>query len=126
MYTQYCTYKWELICLALFYLIIIEIIIELNCNLINCENCLWVIAVCIFNLSVSRLTPCLLVWAISELVSLAYQCPVLRWDSSSEPLGQFQPNLAQSILGCREFKFVQMKGHALLQRGENSEKVKLY
>ena len=33
--------------------------------------------------------------------------------SSPEPLGQFQPNLAQSILGWRGFKFVQMKGHAL-------------
>ena len=36
--------------------------------------------------------------------------------SSPEPLGQFQPNLAQSILGWRGFKFVQIKGHALLQR----------
>ena len=35
--------------------------------------------------------------------------------SSSEPLGQFQPNLAQSILGWRGFKFVQMKGPALFQ-----------
>ena len=29
--------------------------------------------------------------------------------SYPEPLGQFQPNLAQSILGWRGFKFVQMK-----------------
>ena len=35
--------------------------------------------------------------------------------SSPEPLGQFQPNLAQSILGWRGFKFVQMKGTALFQ-----------
>ena len=35
--------------------------------------------------------------------------------SSPEPLGQFQPNLAQSILGWRGFKFVQMKGAALFQ-----------
>ena len=35
--------------------------------------------------------------------------------SSPEPLGQFQPNLAQSILGWRGFKFVQMKGPALFQ-----------
>ena len=34
---------------------------------------------------------------------------------SPEPLGQFQPNLAQSILGWRGFKFVQMNGHALFQ-----------
>ena len=35
--------------------------------------------------------------------------------SSQEPLGQFQPNLAQSILGWRGFNFVQMKGPALFQ-----------
>ena len=35
--------------------------------------------------------------------------------SSPEPLGQFQPNLAQSILGWRRFKFVQMKGPVLFQ-----------
>ena len=34
--------------------------------------------------------------------------------SSPEPLSQFQPNLAQSILGWRGFKFVQIKGPALL------------
>ena len=30
--------------------------------------------------------------------------------SSTEPQSQFQPNLEQSILGYRVFKFVQMKG----------------
>ena len=35
--------------------------------------------------------------------------------SSPEPLGQFQPNLAQSILGWRGLKFVQMKGPAFFQ-----------
>ena len=35
--------------------------------------------------------------------------------SSQEPLGQFQPNLAQSILWWWGFKFLQMKGHALFQ-----------
>ena len=35
--------------------------------------------------------------------------------SSQEPLGQFQQNLAQSILGGRGFKFVQMKGHTISQ-----------
>ena len=34
---------------------------------------------------------------------------------SSSPLGQFQPNLTQSILGLWEFKIVQMKGHALFK-----------
>ena len=35
--------------------------------------------------------------------------------SSQEPLGQFQPNLAQSILVQRGFKFIRMKGHAIFQ-----------
>ena len=35
--------------------------------------------------------------------------------SSPEPLGQFQLNLAQSILGWRVFKFVQMKGPVFFQ-----------
>ena len=43
-------------------------------------------------------------------------CKLFTFSSSSpEPLGQFQPNLAQSILGWRGFKFVQMKGPALFQ-----------
>ena len=35
--------------------------------------------------------------------------------SSPEPLGQFQPNLTQSILWWRGFKFLQMKGPVLFQ-----------
>ena len=35
--------------------------------------------------------------------------------SSQEPLGKFQPNLAQSILGWWIFRFVQMKGPTLFQ-----------
>ena len=35
--------------------------------------------------------------------------------SSQEPLGQFQPNLAQIILRLRGFKIVNMKGQALFQ-----------
>ena len=43
-------------------------------------------------------------------------CQLFTFSSSSpEPLGQFQPNLAQSILGWRGFKFVQMKDLALFQ-----------
>ena len=43
-------------------------------------------------------------------------CKLFTFSSSSpEPLGQFQPNLAQSILGWRGFKFVQMKGPVLFQ-----------
>ena len=34
---------------------------------------------------------------------------------SPEPHGQFQPNLAQSILERRKLKFGQMKGHTLFQ-----------
>ena len=43
-------------------------------------------------------------------------CKLFRFSTSSqEPLGQFQPNLALSILGLRGFKFVQMKGPAFFQ-----------
>ena len=43
-------------------------------------------------------------------------CKLFTLSSSSpEPLVQFQPNFAQSILGSRGFKFVQMKGPALFQ-----------
>ena len=37
------------------------------------------------------------------------------WTSSIEPLGQFQPNMVQSILQQRVFKFVQMRVHAVFQ-----------
>ena len=43
---------------------------------------------------------------------------VVRFTFSSsvpEPLSQFQPKLAQNILGCRGIKFVQMKDHTLDQ-----------
>ena len=39
----------------------------------------------------------------------------LFWTFSKKSLGQFQPNLIQSILGWRRLKFVQMKGLALFQ-----------
>ena len=39
----------------------------------------------------------------------------INQSSSTEPLGHFQPNLAQSIVGWRGFKFVQMKGSPLFQ-----------
>ena len=39
-----------------------------------------------------------------------------RLSSSPEPVCQFQPNLAQNILGGRGFKFFQMKGPALFQQ----------
>ena len=47
--------------------------------------------------------------------------------SSSTPdsLGKFQPNLAQSILGCRGFNFIQIKVHALSQ-GEIITKLPKY
>ena len=44
-------------------------------------------------------------------------CKLFTFSSySSEPRGQFQPNLAQSIPEWRGFKFVQMNGPALFQR----------
>ena len=43
-------------------------------------------------------------------------CKLFTFSSSSpEPQGLFQPNLAQSILGWRGFKFVQIKGPTLFQ-----------
>ena len=40
---------------------------------------------------------------------------LFTFSSSQEPLGQFKQNLAQSILGSRGVKFLQMKGHPFLQ-----------
>ena len=48
-------------------------------------------------LSVACLTVCL---SVHKLCTFSF--------SSAEPLGQFQPNLAQSIFGWRGFNFVQM------------------
>ena len=54
-------------------------------------------------------------------------CKLFTFSSSSqEPLGQFQPNLAQSNFGWREFKFVQMKGHTLFQGKIIAKILKLY
>ena len=41
--------------------------------------------------------------------------------SSTEPLGQFQPHLTQSILEWWWFMFVQMKGHIPFPRGDNNK-----
>ena len=46
-------------------------------------------------------------WRWRKLFTISYFSP--------EPLGRFQPNLAQSILGLRGFKFVQMKSPVLFQ-----------
>ena len=65
-------------------------------------------------------------WKLNHLLSVICLslCLSVHWSvwklftfltSSLEPLGQFQPNLAQRILGWRGFKFIQMKGHTLLQ-----------
>ena len=58
---------------------------------------------------------------LSSVVCLSVRpsvCKLFTFSSSSpEPLGQFQPNLAQSIPGWRGFKFVKMKGHTL-SKGE--------
>jgi len=35
---------------------------------------------------------------------------MVKKSSSQEPLGQFQPNLAENMLGRWEFRFVQIKG----------------
>ena len=55
-----------------------------------------------------------------------YVCKLFTFSSSSqEPLGQFKPNLAQSILGRWGFKFIKIKDHALFQ-GEIITKQRKY
>ena len=58
------------------------------------------------------------------VVRRRYRCRWCRWrcrkhftfsSFSQEPLVQFQSNLAQSLLGWREFKYVQMKTPASFQ-----------
>ena len=49
----------------------------------------------------------------------------LKKSSYPEPLSQFQPNLAQCILGFWGFKFVQMKGYDLFQ-GDTYEIAKIH
>ena len=54
-------------------------------------------------------------------------CKLFTFSSSpQEPLGQFQPNLVQSILGWWGFKVVQMKGPTLFQGGDNNEIAKIH
>lgn len=48
-------------------------------------------------------------------ICLSVRCKLFTVLTSSERLGQFQPNLAESIIGWRGFKFVQMKDHTLLK-----------
>ena len=52
-------------------------------------------------------------------------CKLFTFSSSPEPLGHFLPNSAQSILGWRGFKFIQMKNPTVLQWGKlrNSENI---
>ena len=59
-------------------------------------------------------------WAFMIVVNFS---PFLS--SSQQPLSQFQPNLVQSILEWREFKFVQMKGRVFSQ-GEINTKYSKY
>ena len=49
--------------------------------------------------------------SVNLSVCLSVWKPFTFSSSSSERLDQFQPNLAQSIPGWGECKFVQMKGH---------------
>ena len=46
--------------------------------------------------------------------------------SSPEPLGHFQPNLAQSILGCMGFQVCSNEGPCPFSRGDNYEIVKIH
>ena len=63
-----------------------------------------------------RLSVCLSV-CLSDCLSVCLSvCKLFTFSSSPAPLGQFQANLAQRILGWRGFKLVQIKGPALFQR----------
>ena len=54
-------------------------------------------------------------------------CKLFTFSTSSpEPLGQFQPNLAQSILWREGFNFLQMKGPRPFPRGDNYEIRKIH
>ena len=46
--------------------------------------------------------------------------------SSSEPLGQFQPNLAKSIFGLSGFEFVQMERPHLFKLGNKNKIAKVF
>ena len=63
---------------------------------------------------------------LSQIVRRRRRCcrTFLTFSSSPEPLDQFQPNLAQSILWWRGFNFVQMKDPALFQREITTKKLK--
>ena len=54
------------------------------------------------------------------------RCKLFTFSSSSqEPLSQFQPNLAQCILGKWGFKFVKNEGLRPFPRGDNKEITKI-
>ena len=52
-------------------------------------------------------------WVMKIIIKGRYTLMKIKKYSSAEPLGQFQPDLAQSILWWGGIKFVQMKGHTL-------------
>ena len=68
-----------------------------------------------------------LMWAFLLSVVRLSASPSVRklfaFLSSLELLGQFQPNLAQSILAWRGFKIFQMKGYACFHGYRNSAKI---
>ena len=105
----------------------------------TCENCYIKIIISRINLLICVITQRCITFSIIFHMRILYSCVYvflahLSWKlkgafrpssvclsvcklftfltSSPEPLGQFQPNLAQSIPG---FKFVQVKDHALLK-----------
>ena len=46
--------------------------------------------------------------------------------SSPEPVGQFQPDLAQSFHGWRVYKLVNNEGQHIFPRGDNNEITKIW
>ena len=51
---------------------------------------------------------------------------IKKKSSPPEPLGQFQPNLAQCILACRGFKFVQNEGPKPIPREDDFKISKIH
>ena len=70
-----------------------------------------------------------LVWAFLLSVVRLSASPSVRklfaFSSSLEPIGQFQPNLAQSILEWRGFKIFEMKGYACFHGYRNWRNLKI-
>ena len=98
-----------------------------NCQIKDCKTALPVERILIYpgyifvfswSSTLVRFLDCL-----SSFVCPICLCKLFTFSSSSlEPLHQFQPNLAQSILGWIRFNFLKIKGHLnSFSRGDNNK-----